>query len=252
MAVELHWSHDIIILFHLPFEISCFQLCLWGWDVKSSGFLWLLTLADIGVSFIKVHFALIVNSFAEWAIVHLHQCELVDICLILWLEDQHYLILWLKSSQLAPCSLSNPHPCMVIFFVCDFNIFVATKCSRLIFFFFFFKTLLNFCCNITPVLCFGFFGPEACHTIASQPGTEPTPPALEGKVLTTRPAGKFPQVHLIRSCPSPRISNFSEELWICWLENGIRNQNQGMRFVLASQSLCFLVLSADRMLLNMS
>ena len=136
------------------------------------------------------------------------------------------------------------------FFVCDFNIFVATKCSRLIFFFF--KTLLNFCCNITPVLCFGCFGPEACHTIASQPGTEPTPPALEGKVLTTRPAGKFPQAHLIRSCPSPRISNFSEELWICWLENGIRNQNQGMRFVLASQSLCFLVLSADRMLLNMS
>ena len=65
MAVELHWSHDIIILFHLPFEISCFQLCLWGWDVKSSGFLLLLTLADIGVSFIKVHFALIVNSFAE-------------------------------------------------------------------------------------------------------------------------------------------------------------------------------------------
>ena len=137
----------------------------------------------------------------------------MDICLILWLEDQHYLILWLKSSQLALCSLSNLHPCKVIF-LCVTLIFLSQQ-SAPGSSFFFFKTLLNFCCNITPVLCFGFFGPEACRTIASQPGTEPTPPALEGKVLTTRPAGKFPQAHLIRSCPSPRISNFSEELWIC-------------------------------------
>ena len=173
----------------------------------------------------------------------------MDICLTLWVKDQHYLILWLKLSQLAPCSLSNPHPCKVIC-VCDFHIFVTTKCSRLIFFF---KTLLNFCCNITTILCFVFFfGPEACHIIASQPGIEPTPPALEGKVLTTRPPGKFPQAHLIHSCPSPRISDFSEEPWFCWLENGIRNQNQGMRFILVSQSLCFLVLSVDRMLLNTS
>ena len=35
-----------------------------------------------------------------------------------------------------------------------------------------------------------FFGQEACGTLVSQPGIKPTPPALEGKVLTTVPPGK--------------------------------------------------------------
>ena len=34
------------------------------------------------------------------------------------------------------------------------------------------------------------FGPEACGTLASQPGIEPASPALGGKVLTTGPPGK--------------------------------------------------------------
>ena len=34
------------------------------------------------------------------------------------------------------------------------------------------------------------FGLEACGILAPQPGIEPTPPALEGKVLTTGPPGK--------------------------------------------------------------
>ena len=31
----------------------------------------------------------------------------------------------------------------------------------------------------------GCFGHKACSILAFQPGIEPTPPALEGKVLTT-------------------------------------------------------------------
>ena len=44
--------------------------------------------------------------------------------------------------------------------------------------------------NIASVPYFGFFGYEACGVLAPQPGTEPAPPALEGKVLTTGPPGK--------------------------------------------------------------
>ena len=44
--------------------------------------------------------------------------------------------------------------------------------------------------NIASVLCFQFFGNEAYGILAPQPGIEPTPPALEGEILTTGPAGK--------------------------------------------------------------
>ena len=37
---------------------------------------------------------------------------------------------------------------------------------------------------------FWFFGREACGILAPWPGIEPTPPALEGKVLTTGLPGK--------------------------------------------------------------
>ena len=37
---------------------------------------------------------------------------------------------------------------------------------------------------------FWFFGHKACGILAPQPGIKPTPPALEGKVLTTGPPGK--------------------------------------------------------------
>ena len=37
---------------------------------------------------------------------------------------------------------------------------------------------------------FWFFGPEVCRLLASQPGVKPTPPELEGDVLTTGPSGK--------------------------------------------------------------
>ena len=37
---------------------------------------------------------------------------------------------------------------------------------------------------------FWFFGPRKCGILASQPGIEPTPTALEGEVLTTGPPVK--------------------------------------------------------------
>ena len=46
------------------------------------------------------------------------------------------------------------------------------------------------CYFIVFVTCFGFFGQVACGILASWPGIEPTPPALEGKVLTTGQPGK--------------------------------------------------------------
>ena len=36
---------------------------------------------------------------------------------------------------------------------------------------------------------FWFFGREACSILATWPGIELTPPALEGKVVTTGPPG---------------------------------------------------------------
>ena len=39
---------------------------------------------------------------------------------------------------------------------------------------------------------FWFFGQEACRILASQPGINPAPPALEDKGLTTGPRGKSP------------------------------------------------------------
>ena len=38
------------------------------------------------------------------------------------------------------------------------------------------------------------FGRKACRILASQPGIEPTPCALKGKVLTTGPPGKVPSI----------------------------------------------------------
>ena len=53
----------------------------------------------------------------------------------------------------------------------------------------FLKSLLNL---LQYCFCFMFwvFGCEACGILAPQPGNEPTPPALEGEVLTTGSPGK--------------------------------------------------------------
>ena len=72
-------------------------------------------------------------------------------------------------------------------YLCDGRFFFK------IFFFFgcgpFLKSLLNL---LQYCFCFMFWfsGHEACGILAPQPGMEPTPHALEGKVLTTGLPGK--------------------------------------------------------------
>ena len=53
----------------------------------------------------------------------------------------------------------------------------------------FFKVFIEF---VKFCFCFMFwlFGHEACRILALERGIKPTPPALEGKVLTTGPPGK--------------------------------------------------------------
>ena len=47
---------------------------------------------------------------------------------------------------------------------------------------------------------FWFFGQEACGILAPGPGIKPTPPSLEGKVLTTGLPGK--SQHLLKTLTS--------------------------------------------------
>ena len=53
-----------------------------------------------------------------------------------------------------------------------------------------FKVFIEFITTLFLSSMFGVFGPEACGILASLPGIEPTPPALECAVLTTGPPGK--------------------------------------------------------------
>ena len=48
------------------------------------------------------------------------------------------------------------------------------------------------CYNIVCVLCFGFFGREACGILPPRGEIELTPTSLEGNILTTGPPGKSP------------------------------------------------------------
>ena len=64
----------------------------------------------------------------------------------------------------------------------------------------FFLSLYQICYNIA-LLCFGFFDQEACVILAPQP----TPPALEGEILTTEPPGTSP---LLVECPQAWIALF--------------------------------------------
>ena len=50
-----------------------------------------------------------------------------------------------------------------------------------------FLSLYWICYNFASGLSFVFFGPKACGILVSRLGIEPSPPALEGKVLTTGP-----------------------------------------------------------------
>ena len=59
------------------------------------------------------------------------------------------------------------------------------------FFFFSFKVFIEFV-----TIWFWFSGGQACGILAPRPGVEPTPPALEGEVLTTG---------LLRKSPDPNF-----------------------------------------------
>ena len=54
---------------------------------------------------------------------------------------------------------------------------------------------------------FWFFGRETCEILAPWPGIKPSPPALEGEVLTTGPPGKSPL--FLKKC---WMSNFFSSL----------------------------------------
>ena len=52
---------------------------------------------------------------------------------------------------------------------------------------------------------FWFSGHEAYGILAPQPGIEPIPPALEGKVPTTGPPGKSQIIHYLITIDSPNF-----------------------------------------------
>ena len=54
---------------------------------------------------------------------------------------------------------------------------------------------------------FWFFGHETCGILAPQPGIEPTPSALEDKVLTTKPPGKSLYYEFLRNFLSDDKNN---------------------------------------------
>ena len=72
--------------------------------------------------------------------------------------------------------------------------------------------------NTASMFC--FYGHEACGILAARPGTEPTPPALEGDVITTGLLGKSPEIFLFL---------FSHKIWSL----------EGDLFLLSAHVLCF-------------
>ena len=89
----------------------------------------------------------------------------------------------------------------------------------ILFFTFIKKSLLNllqycFC------FMFWFFGREACGILAPRPGIKPTPPALEGEVLTTGPPGTSLSFTFYCGITCIKCINLKckvQELYICFL-----------------------------------
>ena len=53
-----------------------------------------------------------------------------------------------------------------------------------------FKVFIEFVTIFILFFRFWFFGPKSCGISAPRPGIEPSPPALEGEILTTGLPGK--------------------------------------------------------------
>ena len=62
---------------------------------------------------------------------------------------------------------------------------------------------------------FIFLFKEACGILAPQPGIEPTPSALRGKVLTTGPPGKFLIFGISYKCLSASFTQPSPCVCVC-------------------------------------
>ena len=56
-----------------------------------------------------------------------------------------------------------------------------------------FLKYLLYCYCIVSVFCFCFFGHKPCGILTPWPGIEPTPPALEGEVLSNGLPWTFPK-----------------------------------------------------------
>ena len=86
-------------------------------------------------------------------------------------------------SSLKKCLFRSSAHLKKIFFIIFFDVDHFFKKSLL--------NLLQYC------FCFMFWlvGCKACGILAPRPGIEPSPPALEGEVLTTGPPGKSPASH---------------------------------------------------------
>ena len=103
---------------------------------------------------------------------------------------------------------------LFIFFIKDFFMWNILK------FFIEFVTISllfhGFCCF--------FFRWEACGILASWPGIEPAPPALEGKVLTTGPPGKPPLKFTFIS----KFSPIPFRLTVCWEAHSVGSPQSGV------------------------
>ena len=78
------------------------------------------------------------------------------------------------------------------------------------------KNLHWTCCNTAAVLCFGFFGCDACGILAPWPGIEPSPPALEG---TTR------------EVPNTYAQIFRLKLYVNTINGNIQEDNSPLPYV---------------------
>ena len=78
------------------------------------------------------------------------------------------------------------------------------------------KTLLNllqYCLCLT-----SWLWSQACGTLASRPGVEPAPPALEGKVSTTEPPRK-PLLYFLMGAMSQIVLKFHlSDFFLCNLD----------------------------------
>ena len=90
---------------------------------------------------------------------------------------------WWEPSVPSPSAPASRVPPSCSFREFHSRVFSFSWCKQ-------FWSLYWICYNTASVLCFGFFGQEACGILAPQSGIKPMSPALEGEVLLTGPPGK--------------------------------------------------------------